>query len=153
MPSTAVAIGDSRGKATPDEIRLIENAASCGVTWDELHKLFDVKKSVFKQFEKKNPEIHDKYHNGLVKAGMRVGARLLQKAEQGDMTAIRYWENTRRGITTDMVQQEVNVVQVVAAPAKVSRDEWVELYGKKDTVGVTIENPTQEELNAPSPGG
>lgn len=55
--------------------------------------------------KKNNPKVREAFTAGLAKAEYRVGLALFEKASEGDLGAIKYFEATRLGRTEKQVQE------------------------------------------------
>lgn len=128
------------GEPSDADIMILRNAAACGVSWGDVYMLFGVGFSTFKKWVAEYPALRDEYDHGLTKAGFEVGAALLRRAKTGDVTAIRYFERTRRGIRDDDLHVDVDVTHTVAAPPALTPTEWQKLYGPQGSETLVIEH-------------
>lgn len=112
-----------------EKLQHIEGLASAGLNLDKISDYLGIGRTTFWEHRKKNPEIQQRYEMGLAKAEAVIGKTLFEKAVEGDMQAIKWWEITRAGRAE---KKEVEVTEkrlVVALPNPVTEDEWASEYG------------------------
>jgi len=78
-----------------DDIRKIEELAGYGLTMPQIAAVLGFTDRTLLNHREVNPEIDSALQRGKAKAAARVGRALFQRAVDGDVPAIRWWEMTR----------------------------------------------------------
>lgn len=116
------------GEFNDDGLTIVRRASGMGLTMAETAALLGMNVATFSERRKAFPDIDDVIALGDAEAGVRVASALLRRAEQGDMSAIRWYETTRKG-RAEKVEQTVEHVQyVVEVPAQQSEEAWEKMH-------------------------
>jgi alkylated DNA nucleotide flippase Atl1 len=91
-----------------DDFRRIEELAGYGLTMPQIAAVLGMADRTLRDHRVINPEIDAALQRGKAKAAARVGRALFQRAVEGDVPAIRWWEMTREG-RTERSQNETKI--------------------------------------------
>jgi hypothetical protein len=91
---------------TDDQLRQVELMAGWGMSQAQIAHILKVSPDTWTRRKRDSAAVAAAYERGKAVAESRVAERLFSRAAvDGDVSAIRYWENTRTGRTETSVQK------------------------------------------------
>lgn len=77
----------------------VERMAASGLNKGEISEILGISPQTMSKHVKLNAQLSDAITRGKAKAAYAVGRSLFKKACDGDVPAIKWWEQTRRGLS------------------------------------------------------
>jgi len=94
-----------RFELTDDHIRQIEQLAGVGLTLPKIAAIIGISEGTLRGRKRQEKRVFDALERGKAKAEGVIGRSLFERAREGDVAAIRWWEMTRAGRTEESRQQ------------------------------------------------
>lgn len=113
------------GGFTEEGLNLIRRAAGLGLRHAGIAALIGIEGSTFSRRLSNDPDAKEAYMLGKAEADLQVSNALFQRAINGDMAAIRWYEMTRtdRNPNVPVVEGDGSA-SVIEVPATLPEDEW-----------------------------
>lgn len=110
---------------TDDHLRQIEALAGYGLTEAAIAHVIGLSPATFRR-KKNEARVMSALQKGKALAEATVSKALFERAKEGDLTAIIWWEKTRAGRTDKHAIEHSGQVQsgVLVVPTPVTADEW-----------------------------
>jgi len=89
--------GTTKITITDTELKRIETLAGYGLTQEEICNVIGIGSTTLWQYTKQFPQFTEAWQRGKQKAKAYVAGKLMQKIEEGDLPAIKWYEQTRCG--------------------------------------------------------
>lgn len=125
-------------KVTFDDKKLeeIEAMAGLGLSLEKIAAIIGIAASTFYEYRKEDPAIDEAVQRGKAKASAQVGQSLFNRAKNGDVAAIRWWEMTRDNRSERSEVEGTTKNYVVQGPPTLSEEEWEKHFGRGEMVVV-----------------
>jgi len=109
--------GQNKIILTDEQYVLVEKFAGYGLNQDKIADAIGISLATLKRNKTDNAKFAELYARGKAKAEGSVGSSLYRRAIDGDVGAIKWWEQTRAGrmerSRQDVTQESTLVVKVV----------------------------------------
>lgn len=111
---------------SPAQIEQVEKFAKNGFTNIMIANFLGMsERALYKVFDRQ-PEVRAALDVGRAETANRIGQALVEKAEMGDVQAIRWYEMTRLNMSEKQKTEQSGTVRVVRVPEKQTIDDWNE---------------------------
>jgi hypothetical protein len=90
-------MGRLRIELTAKDIQQIETLSGYGLTLEQCAAVLDIHEQTLQKRRAEDPEIDQAIARGRGRAQGAIGQSLYQRAQGGDVQAIKWWEATRAG--------------------------------------------------------
>lgn len=90
---------------TPDDLKKVETLAGYGLNQPEVATVMGISERTLSEYKGKSAEFSAAWSRGKEKAKAYVAGKLMAKIEEGDMSAIRWYEQTRCGRSEKVVTE------------------------------------------------
>jgi len=111
---------------TEEDLRKMSALAGLGLTLPKIAAVMGFSESVLAKRKQTSDAVKTALERGKAEAEMRIGKSLFERAIDGDVAAIRWWEMTRAGRT---VEQRLETRQTTTATITVQTPDWTALVG------------------------
>lgn len=111
---------------TEKDLRQIEMLAGLGLTLPKIAAIMGFSVELLEKRKRTHEELNTVLERGRAAAEARVGKSLFERAIEGDVAAIRWWEMTRAGRT---VEQRTENRNITTTTVTVKAPDWTALLG------------------------
>lgn len=110
-----------------EKIAQVEAMMGAGLSKPMICSILGIDRSTLASHAAKNAQLNEAMERGLATASLHVGLALVKKARQGDVPAIKWWEQTRLGYHEKQSMAHTGPsggpVEVVSTHLSLSRNE------------------------------
>ena len=130
---------------TEEQLEMVQRMAGAGLTKNQIAQVLGVSRATLHNYERWDEELSAHINLGKAKCEAAVGEALVQRALQGDVPAIRWWEMTRTGRKESVEQTSTNFVIAAPAESKDAKD-WLKRYGGTGISVGELEEKVEDEI-------
>ena len=112
---------------TDDDLRKIEMIAGWGMSIPQIAAIMGMSERTFNE-RRNETRVSSALAAGQAKAQARVGKALFERAVEGDIAAIRWYEMTRAGRSAEQSVKQI-VAQTVEQTLEIKPPDWRALIG------------------------